>query len=71
MQHLDDLLLRRTRLGILLPRGGLDHLARIRELCELHLQWGDDGWRTEIARYQGLIAAHYQWPSAKPKEPRP
>ncbi len=71
VQHLDDLLLRRTRLGILLPRGGLDHLARIRVLCEPHLQWGDQGWVTEIARYQTLIAAHYQLPSARPEEPTP
>ena len=71
VQHLDDLLLRRTRLGILLPRGGLDHLARIRKLCEPHLQWGDDGWTIEIARYRALIAAHYQLPSANPEEPTP
>ncbi|WPC65215.1 glycerol-3-phosphate dehydrogenase/oxidase [Rhodoferax ferrireducens] len=60
--HLDDLLLRRTRLGILLPRGGLDHLARIRSLCELHLLWSDTQWQTEIERYRALIAAHYQVP---------
>ncbi|WP_296449269.1 glycerol-3-phosphate dehydrogenase/oxidase, partial [Rhodoferax sp. UBA5149] len=39
--HLDDLLLRRTRLGILLPRGGLDHLARIRSLCTCLLYTSD------------------------------
>ena len=71
VQHLDDLLLRRTRLGILLPRGGLAHLARIRDLCEPHLQWGDAGWRSETARYQALIAAHYQLPGAKPEETTP
>ncbi|MDP2371847.1 FAD-dependent oxidoreductase, partial [Rhodoferax sp.] len=60
--HLDDLLLRRTRLGLLLPRGALDHLARIRALCEPHLQWGDARWATEAVRYQALIAAHYQLP---------
>lgn len=60
--HLDDLLLRRTRLGLLLPRGGIDHLARIRSLCEPHLQWGDAGWQAELQRYQGLIDAHYQLP---------
>ena len=60
--HLDDLLLRRTRLGILLARGGLDHLARIRGLCEPHLQWGEAGWATEIERYRTLIAAHYNLP---------
>ncbi len=60
--HLDDLLLRRTRLGLLLPRGGLDHLARLRALCEPHLNWGDAVWRTEIERYDRLIAAHYSLP---------
>lgn len=60
--HLDDLLLRRTRLGILLPRGGLDHLARIQALCEPYLQWGEDGWARETARYRRMVAAHYQLP---------
>jgi glycerol-3-phosphate dehydrogenase len=64
--HLDDLLLRRTRLGILLPRGGLDHLTRIQALCETHLQWGAATWATEIDRYQTLIAKHYQLPHTAP-----
>ena len=63
VEHLDDLLLRRTRLGILLPRGGLDHLPRIRQLCEAHLAWGDARWTTELARYQALIDRHYSVPS--------
>ena len=62
VQHLDDLLLRRTRLGLLLSRGGLDHLPRIRQLCEPHLQWGDARWAAELARYQDLIARHYSVP---------
>ncbi len=61
--HLDDLLLRRTRLGILLPRGGLDHLVRIRALCAPHLQWSDERWSTELERYRAIIAAHYQLPA--------
>jgi glycerol-3-phosphate dehydrogenase len=71
VHFLDDLMLRRTRLGILLPRGGMEHLARIQELCEPHLQWGNAGWVTQIARYQALIAAHYQLPTAKPEVPTP
>ena len=63
--HLDDLLLRRTRLGLLLPRGALDHLPRVRALCEPHLQWGDARWTTELVRYQALIAAHYQLPAVQ------
>jgi glycerol-3-phosphate dehydrogenase len=60
--HLDDLLLRRTRLGILLPRGGLDHVSRIRSLCEPFLQWGEKGWDSELARYRALIERHYALP---------
>ena len=61
--HLDDLLLRRTRLGLLLPRGALDHIERIRALTEPHLQWGDSGWATELARYRALVAQHYALPA--------
>jgi glycerol-3-phosphate dehydrogenase len=67
--HLDDLLLRRTRLGILLPRGGLDHLARILSLCEPHLQWGDKGWDSELTRYRALIAQHYALPQRATSSP--
>jgi len=62
VQHLDDLLLRRTRLGIQLPRGGLDHLPRIRQLCAPHLPWDEARWQQEVARYQTTIRAHYQVP---------
>ncbi len=62
VQHLDDLLLRRTRLGLLLPRGALDHLTRIRQLCGPHLPWDDARWQQEVARYQAIISAHYQVP---------
>ena len=69
--HLDDLLLRRTRLGILLPNGALEHLARIRATCEPHLQWGDALWATELARYRALITAHYQLPGRTSEAPTP
>ncbi len=65
--HLDDLLLRRTRLGILLPRGALDHLERIRTLCEPHLNWGQALWATEIERYHALVKAHYSLPGTPPE----
>ncbi|MEH6461543.1 glycerol-3-phosphate dehydrogenase/oxidase [Chitinimonas sp. JJ19] len=63
--HLDDLLLRRTRLGILLPRGGLDHQARIRALCQPELGWTDAHWEAELLRYQQLIARHYSLPPTR------
>jgi len=62
VEHLDDLLLRRTRLGILLPQGALALLARIRLLCAPHLGWSDTRWDEETARYRAIIAAHYQLP---------
>jgi glycerol-3-phosphate dehydrogenase len=65
--HLDDLLLRRTRLGILLPRGALEHEKRLRTLCEPHLQWGDARWSEELARYTALISAHYRNPVLHPE----
>ena len=64
--HLDDLLLRRTRLGLLLPRGGLDHLARIRGLCEPHLAWDAAHWESEVNRYRALVAQHYALPATLP-----
>jgi glycerol-3-phosphate dehydrogenase len=60
--HLDDLLLRRVRLGILLPEGGLQHIDRIRALCQPVLGWDDARWAAEIDRYRSLIAAHYSLP---------
>lgn len=62
VEHLDDLLLRRTRLGILLAHGALALLPRIRQLCAPHLAWSDVRWDEETARYRALIAAHYQLP---------
>lgn len=63
VEHLDDLLLRRTRIGILLPEGGMAHLLRIRTLCQPHLTWTDAIWDDEIARYRDIIKRHYQLPA--------
>lgn len=60
--HLDDLLLRRTRLGLLLPEGGLQHIERIRQLCQPELGWSDQRWDDEIARYRTLWQSHYSLP---------
>lgn len=60
--HLDDLLLRRTRLGILLPRGGLDHLERIRATVRPLLDWSDERWHSELERYRDIIAKYYGLP---------
>jgi len=60
--HLDDLLLRRVRLGLLLPRGALDLLPRLRLICQSELGWDDARWASEVEAYQALIAAAYTLP---------
>lgn len=60
--HLDDLLLRRVRLGLLLPEGGAAHLPAIRAICQPELGWDDVRWQAEEARYQALWQACYRVP---------
>jgi glycerol-3-phosphate dehydrogenase len=60
--HLDDLLLRRTRLGLLLPHGAAACLGRVKTLCQSELGWTDSQWRAELSRYQALIARCYSLP---------
>ena len=62
VQHLDDLLLRRARLGLLLPEGGAAHLAAIRAICQPELGWDDARWQAEEARYLALWRASYRVP---------
>jgi len=57
--HLQDLLLRRTRLGLLLRGGGVDHLPRIRAICQEELGWDDARWASEQAAYLALWQQHY------------
>ncbi|WP_229425646.1 glycerol-3-phosphate dehydrogenase C-terminal domain-containing protein [Massilia sp. Dwa41.01b] len=64
VEHLDDLLLRRTRLGLLLRGGGLQHLPRIRAICQPELGWLDARWDEEAARYRSLWNNHYSLPTA-------
>jgi glycerol-3-phosphate dehydrogenase len=60
--HLDDLLLRRVRLGLLLPNGGSAHLPAIRRLCQPELGWSDEKWEQEEEVYLALIHACYSLP---------
>jgi glycerol-3-phosphate dehydrogenase len=52
--HLDDLLLRRVRLGLLLPQGGAAHLDRIRSVAQPELGWSDERWAQEVSDYASL-----------------
>ncbi len=60
--HLEDLLLRRLRLGLLLPRGGLDCLTQIRAVAQPELGWNDARWAAEAAAYERLWAEQYYLP---------
>ncbi len=52
--HLEDLLLRRVRLGLLLPQGGLTHMDRIRTIAQPELDWSDQRWEQEVSDYTQL-----------------
>jgi glycerol-3-phosphate dehydrogenase len=49
--HLDDLLLRRVRVGLLLPDGGASLLPRVRKVCQGELAWDDGRWSVEEQQY--------------------
>jgi glycerol-3-phosphate dehydrogenase len=60
--HLDDLLLRRVRLGHLLPQGGAALLPQIRAICQPELGWDDARWEAEEAAYLDLWRCCYSLP---------
>ncbi|MNN67483.1 hypothetical protein D3C81_1831200 [compost metagenome] len=62
MLHLDDLLLRRTRLGLLLPNGAAGELPAIRALCQPRLGWDDARWEQEETEYLALWRRCYSLP---------
>jgi glycerol-3-phosphate dehydrogenase len=49
--HLDDLLLRRFRLGIILPDGGQSILPGIKNIVQDKLGWDNKRWKREAERY--------------------
>lgn len=54
--HLTDLLLRRSRLGLLLPHGGEQLLPKLRAQCQSLLGWDEVRWQQEQRDY----LAHWQ-----------
>lgn len=60
---LDDLMLRRTRLGLLLPRGGEQVLDRVRAVCADELGWDCARWQAEWSTYAARIRDSYTVPS--------
>jgi len=61
--HLDDLLLRRLRMGLLLPNGGLDQIEKIKRLVLQPLGWSSEKWAEELGRYRNIWQQFYRLPS--------
>jgi len=61
--HLDDLLLRRVRMGLLLPNAGLNYVDRIRQLVQEPLGWSNEKWEAELKRYQNIWREIYYLPN--------
>jgi glycerol-3-phosphate dehydrogenase len=59
VEHLDDLLLRRVRLGLLLPHGASDLLGRIRSIVQPELGWNDERWQQEETAYLQTWQRYY------------
>jgi glycerol-3-phosphate dehydrogenase len=62
--HLDDLLLRRVRLGLQLPNGGAPFLDRIRLIAQPELGWDDTRWEQEAEAYRKLWEKYYDLPGS-------
>lgn len=62
VQRLDDLLLRRLRIGLQLRGGGAAILPRVRAICQPELGWSDARWDAEQAAYLALWRKHYSIP---------
>lgn len=64
IRHLSDLLLRRVRIGILMPGGGDKHLDRIQDLCAPMLPWDANRWQKERQDYLD----HWHYAHAVPSQ---
>ena len=63
VQHLDDLLLRRTRLGNVLPNASECILEQVKILCQSLLSWSEQRWQDEVSRYQKIWHQYYSLPT--------
>jgi len=62
VRHLEDLLLRRVRIGLLLPEGGKEYLDKIQKLCKSILPWDEKKWEEEKEAYIKLWQETYSVP---------
>jgi len=62
VRHLEDLLLRRVRIGLLVPEGGKEYLDKIQKLCKSILPWDEKRWEEEKKAYLRLWQEVYSVP---------
>jgi glycerol-3-phosphate dehydrogenase len=67
IQHLDDLLLRRTRLGLVLRDGAENLLPLLKRYCQPLLGWSDTQWSDEVHRYLEIRHRAYSLPAGEPQ----
>ncbi|MCP5160144.1 MAG: glycerol-3-phosphate dehydrogenase/oxidase [Hahellaceae bacterium] len=60
--HLEDVLLRRTRIGLLLGQQVMNLLPDIRIMCQRRLGWDDARWAQEEYAYRQLVRHSYSLP---------
>lgn len=54
IRHLDDLLLRRVRVGLVRVQGSIPLLDRVQAVCAPHLSWDAIRWQDERRRYEKI-----------------
>lgn len=62
---LDDLLIRRTRIGQMIAKGGAPFYTRIKSSVQSVLGWSDDQWNQQWTRYQDIWKCAYSIPTKK------
>ena len=61
--HLDDLLFRRSNLGILIQKGGLAFFDHIQTICQEELGWDINHWEREANNFKALWQRCYSVPA--------
>ena len=60
--HLDDILLRRVRLGLVVRDGGSACLPELKSRLQIIMKWSEQDWNREVERYQRIIHESYSIP---------
>jgi glycerol-3-phosphate dehydrogenase len=61
---LDDLMLRRTRIGLCLPEGGTQFEEKIKHICQQEMHWDDSQWQQQWQDYLSTWQRYYSLPAS-------